>query len=271
MNKTKKVRPAFKCYGGKWFLNSWVIEHFPENYEELDYLECCVGAGNVLNNKKKSKREFINDIDGGVMAIHKTIRDENEQFVKKIKNITYSERVFLRELNNHKTLKYDNDFDLAVNEFILRRMSRSGMKKNFSWSGRLRGGKPGDANAWDTITDVLPLLGTRLQNVFMFNKQAAQIINAFNYENILTYVDPPYVPDSRVSKSVYEYEMSTDQHIELANALNSFKGKVVLSGYPSTLYKRLYKNWRCVKKKVANHASQQKTKSVKVECLWMNF
>jgi site-specific DNA-adenine methylase len=65
--------------------------------------------------------------------------------------------------------------------------------------------------------------------------------------------------------------MDTDDHIALAKALNSFEGKVIISGYPSTLYKRLYDGWKCKKKQIPNHASQSKTKKYKTECIWMNY
>jgi DNA adenine methylase len=268
-----KLRPAFKIHGGKYYLASWVIDNFPEGYENLDYIEPFSGAASVLLNKSSTvsgATEVINDLHSGVVAIMKTLRDEPEAFIKKLKNTTYSERVFLRELARQKD-KFATDFEFAVNEFIVRRMSRGGLKKAFAWSDRQRGGKPGDVNAWETIIEQLPEIADRLKEVFIFNRPALQVISSFNAENVLCYCDPPYVPETRVSQDAYEMEMSTDDHIALATALKSFKGKVVLSGYPSTLYKRLYKDWRCVKKKVANHSSQQKAKSIKVECLWLNY
>jgi len=266
-----KLRPPFKIHGGKRYLSSWVLEQFPESLEESDYIEPFAGAASVLLNKPKTTgKEVLNDLDSGVISILRTLRDEMEFFVKKLKNTTYSERVFSRELKRSEGT-FDNEFDRAVNEFIIRRMSRGGLKKSFSWSERERGGQPGEVNAWETIIDQLPEISERIQNVFIFQKPAIQVIKAFNTENVIAYIDPPYAPETRISPDVYEFEMSTDEHIELAGVLNKFKGKAILSGYPSTLYKRLYKEWRCVKKKIANHSSQQKTKGIKMECLWMNY
>lgn len=266
-----RIRCPFKCHGGKYYLSQWIIENMPEGYEKLDYLEPFCGAASVLINKTTSEqKEIINDLDKRVVAIMKTLRDEPEVFIKKIKNTTYSERVFERELAK-KDENYDNDFDLAFNEFVLRRMSRGGLKKSFAWSNRERGGQPGDVNAWKTIPNELTKISDRLSKVFIFNKNATEVIDAFNYEGILLYCDPPYVPDTRTSPNLYDCELSTDGHIALATSLNKFKGKVILSGYQSTLYKRLYANWRCIKKTIANHSSQAKEKSMKVECLWLNY
>jgi DNA adenine methylase len=267
----KKIRPPFKIHGGKYYLHPWIIEKMPENYEKLDYLEPFCGAASVLINKNKSLGlETINDINPKVVSILRTLRDEPELFIKKIRNTTYSEKVFTRELNKNKE-ENKTDFEIALNEFIIRRMSRGGLGKNFSWSTRMRGGSPGDVNAWKTIPKELVKISERLQNVFILNKNALDVISAFNYENILLYVDPPYDPDSRVSKDAYEHEMTIDDHINLSNLLNRFKGKVMVSGYQSTLYKKNYSEWNCHKKKIANNSSQQKKKGIKVECLWTNF
>lgn len=267
----KRIRCPFKCHGGKFFLSQWIIDNMPENYETLDYLEPFCGASSVLINKAPSEnKEYINDLDKKVVAIMRTLRDEPEAFIKKIRNTTYSERVFTRELSK-QSKPFESEFDLAFNEFVLRRMSRGGLKKTFAWSNRERGGQPGDVNAWKTIPTELTKISNRLKSVFIFNKNAKDVINAFNYPNILVYCDPPYVPDSRVSKNAYECELDTDGHIALADSLNKFKGKVILSGYQSTLYKRLYTDWRCIKKTIANHSSQAKEKTVKVEYLWLNY
>jgi len=259
VKKPKKLRPPYKIHGGKYYLSSWVIQHFPKNYEQLSYIEPFAGAISVLLNKEKSNFEAVNDLDLGVIQILRSLRDESKFFINKLKKTTYSERVFKRELKKQGS-EFDDYMKHAVNEFVVRRMSRGGIKKNFAWSSRPRGGQPGDLNAWETIISQLPIIAERIEDIFIFNEPAVKVIKAFSDKNTLCYADPTYLAETRVSKDVYDIEMDTDDHIELAAALKQFKGKVVLSGYPSTLYKRLYKDWKCVKKKIVNHASQQKKK-----------
>ena len=266
------MRPPFKIHGGKYYLNKFVLEQFPKNYEEYSYIEPFCGATSVFLNKKQSlKEEVINDIDDGIIDIFRALRDCPKCFIKKIKRKKYSERVFKIALNKCKNQEIKNPFDNAINEFILRRMSRGGLKKNFSWSNRLRGGIPGDVNAWSTIIDKLPEIVERIQKTYIFNKDYKEVIYAFNKDDSLVYCDPPYVSETRVSKEIYKHEMTTDDHIELANLLNGFKGKALISGYPSRLYNRLYSDWKCVRKKIVNHASQQKSKKYQTECLWINY
>ena len=79
--KKKRLRPAFKIHGGKYYLSSWVIEHFPKNYEEMDYVEPFAGAASVLLNKEKSSLEAINDLNLGIVQIFRALRDEPEDFI----------------------------------------------------------------------------------------------------------------------------------------------------------------------------------------------
>ena len=267
--KNKKIRCPFKIHGGKFYLSEWIISHFPENYQNYIYVEPYVGAGSIFINKMPSTQmEIINDIDPGVVQIFKALRDEPDHFIDRLKKIKYSEKVFNREL---KKESFDDYMDHAVREFILRRMSRGGIKKAFGWSERLRGGIPGDVNAWKTIIKELPYISDRLKNVKIFNKSAIEVISAFDNENTLIYADPPYPEESRSAKNVYEFEMTNKDHEELAEELMKFRGKAIISGYGCPLFERLYGEWRCVKKKIANHSSQQKSKKIMEECLWINF
>jgi DNA adenine methylase len=263
-----KLRPPFKIHGGKYYLCDWIIGNFPNDYESLVYLEPFCGAASTLMNKNPSKEEAINDLDKSIVNMLRVIRDQCDDFVTCLKKIKYTKDNFNLALQRKE---FVDELDAAVNEFIVRRMSRGGLKKAFAWSNRKRGGKPGDENAWETIIRLLPAISKRLEAVYVFNKPALEVLSAFDAPNTLAYVDPPYLPDTRVSTQAYDFEMSADDHIDVADSLRNFKGKVVLSGYPSPLYNRLYKEWRCVKKKIPNHASQQKAKSMKTECLWLNF
>ena len=234
----------------------------------MTYLEPYCGGANVLLNKDKSSIEVINDLDSNIIQIYRALRDEPKEFLRRLNLCKYCQETFERAAKKNK---FDDYLDHAVNEFILRRMSRGGLRAAFAWSNRLRGGKPGDVNAWETSVKTLPDLAERLKETYVMCKPAIDVIQAFNQPNTLVYCDPPYLHETRVSKTVYSSEMTTDDHIELAHALNKFNGKAMISGYASPLYNRLYKDWNIEKKKVANHSSQQKSKEKKVEVIWKNY
>jgi len=68
---------------------------------------------------------------------------------------------------------------------------------------------------------------------------------------------------------MYWHESSEEDHIKLAELCREIKGSVVLSGYPSELYEKLYSGWTAIIKETANHSSQKPTKETMQECLWI--
>ena len=256
----KKAKSIFKCHGGKFYVCDWVISNFPEKYTEMTYLEPFCGGASILLNKEKSDIEIINDIDLEVIQIYQALRDEPKEFIRRLNRCKYSEETFEKTVKKEKSEDY---LENAVNEFVIGRMSKGGLKKAFSWSNRLRGGQPEEVNTWMTTIKTLPCVSERLKEVYIFNKPALEVMKAFNLPNTLVYCDPPYLHETKVSKTVYSSEMTTDDHIELSHILNSFKGKAIISGYSSPLYNRLYKGWNTEKKKV--------TKENKIEIIWKNY
>ena len=270
------IRPPVKIHGGKFYLNKWVIEQFPQNYKELVYVEPFCGGISVLLNKERSEKEVINDTDDGLICLLKSLRDEPKEFIGRLKRVKYCENTFLGAVRKAKNEDETKDYvDKAVTEFILRRMSRGGMKKAFAWSERLRGGQPGDVNAWETILERLPAIAERLQGVIILCEDFRKVLDVWDEDNSLLYLDPPYLPTTRSegSREIYEYEMSVEDHISMLNMLKSSRGKILLSGYLSTLYTRMLNKeiWRYKRKSMAAHASQAKTKTRRLEYLWMNY
>ena len=258
-----KLRSPFKSPGGKFYNREFVIGHFPVGYQHHLYAEPYCGSAIIAISKPPSVCEIINDLDIGVIAILSEIRDHPNEFIDQLKNIPYTEESFKKALND--------EYPFAVNEFVLRRMSRGGMKKSFAWSNRMRGGTFGDVNAWNTIIDQLPHIYARLANVTILNNYALNIIDALDDKNTFLYLDPPYVHSTRHSKNIYSNEMTDEDHRILGERLLKFKGKVLLSGYPSALYDEIFVGWHTAEKVIANHASQQKIKNKKIERLWHNY
>jgi len=254
-----KINSVLKINGNKFCLAQWIISHFPDDKENMTYVEPYCGGANVLLNKSKSKVEVINDIDLSLVNIYRALRDEPKDFIRKLNLCKYCEETFKKAL-----VKTDHEdyLDTAINEFIRRKMSRNGLKKVFS--NRPHSKQSGNVNAWETTLKSLPEISERLNGVFIFNKKAIEVIQTFNATDTLLYCNPPHLLENHVSKTVYSSELSTDDHIELAHLLNNFSGKVVLSGYASPLYNRLYKDWNSNKKKIANQKN-------KTEMLWKNY
>ncbi len=65
--------------------------------------------------------------------------------------------------------------------------------------------------------------------------------------------------------------MTEEGHRDLLAAARGVKGKVMLSGYPSSLYDEALAGWNRHAFDVPNHVSAGTRKPRETECLWCNF
>ena len=260
------MRPPLKWYGGKHYLASWIISHFPEH---RIYLEPFGGGASVLLNKVAVEVETYNDIDLRLTRFFRVLRDHGNEFVRRVSLIPYSQAEF------EGATEYGigaGEIDKAVADFVRWRQSFAGKGQSWSYTtARARGGMAGDVNAWWTAIEALPQVIDRIRRVQIACQSAFDAIPRFDHEEALIYCDPPYVHDTRCqqSTSVYHTEMSDDDHRRLASLLARCKGAVVLSGYDSPLYDELYTGWDKVTREIANHASGRAQKTRETECLWI--
>ncbi len=102
------------------------------------------------------------------------------------------------------------------------------------------------------------------------SRDALDVIKKFDTKETLHYLDPPYVAETRKEPKLYKYEMTDEQHEQLGQLLNQVKGKVILSGYDSPLYAKLYKGWRVDRRVQKLNCSRDKSQS-RTEVVWMNW
>jgi DNA adenine methylase len=107
-----------------------------------------------------------------------------------------------------------------------------------------------------------------LLRVQIENDKAINVIKRYDSAETLFYCDPPYPHESRGDAKAYSYEMSNDDHIQLAKLLYSVKGKVAVSGYDCDLMNELYKGWNVHKDKPKKAMSVKQNRQ---EILWTNF
>lgn len=263
MNTTKKIRPPIKCPEQKWHLKDFIISNFPEGYEQMTYVEPFCAGGAIFLNKNASTTEVICDSDQGIVALFKAIRDEPKEFITRIKRTKYSERAFKIALNKSQT-EFEDYIDRAVNEYILRKMSRGGKKKAFAWSDKLA---DETANEWEAMTDKLSEISDRVQNTTVLCKNFVEVIKVWDEDNTLFYFDPPALRSIPIDESTEPHELSVEDHMNLIHLAKNAKGKVIISGFSCPLYNRSLKSWKCKKKT----ATASQTKSKHVDCIWTNY
>ena len=224
----------------------------------------------MLLNKPPVPVEIYNDLDRRITRLFEVIRDHGDEFRRLLSLTPYSEVEFSKALNES-----ENTIEQARRDFVRWRMSLGGRGDSFSFTlHRVRRGMADVVSGYlSMIDDELPRIIERLRRVQIMSRPAVDVIRIWDSPATLFYCDPPYLHETRHqgSRDIYGYEMSEEEHRELAVVLGNCRGKVVLSGYPSPLYEELYPSWRSVTIDMANHAAGGRTKARKQEMLWLNW
>src|SRR5262249_22553941 len=152
--------------------------------------------------------------------------------------------------------KGSDELDAAVRFLVRNRFSRGGLGRDFAWSVRLRGGRPGDLNAWETLKAELPRIARRLSRVDIRCEDAVEVIGEMDGPGMLFYLDPPYHHATRTVRGAYDHEMGDDGHRRLLEAALGCRGAVAISGYANPLYDRMLRGWGRVEFDMPNHAGQ---------------
>lgn len=263
----RALRPPVKWHGGKYYLRTRIIDHFAPHHT---YVEPFGGAASVLLNKVPSSVEVYNDLDERITRLFRVIRNHGEELHRRLTLTPYSELEF-RGSNDTD----GDEIEQARRDFVRWRLSLGGRGDSFSFTlHRVRRGMADVVSGFlSMIDEQLPLIVERLRTVEIICRPAIDVIRTWDSPETLFYCDPPYVPTARHegSRSIYGCEMSEEDHRKLTAILRGCNGKVVLSGYPSSLYDELYIDWRTAHFDIANHAAGGPSKARKQETLWMNW
>ncbi|MDH6067291.1 DNA adenine methylase [Chrysosporum ovalisporum APH033B] len=263
----KKI--AFGWYGGKYSHLDWLLPLLPKT---THYCEPFGGSAAVLLNREPAPVETYNDIDGQVVNFFRVLRDQKDELIQAIGLTPFSREEFhIAISNDHEGV---SDLEKARRFFVRARQVRTGLAQTASvgrWAHcklTSRAGMAGAVSRWLGSVEHLPEIVQRLLRVQIENDQATDIIQRYDSPETLFYCDPPYPHDSRGDSKAYAYEMTDDEHRQLAGVLRSVKGKVALSGYDCGLMQQLYDDWNCIK---APQKHCHSVKELRQEILWVNY
>lgn len=266
--RTKKLI-AFGWYGGKFSHLDWLLPLLPTTPY---YCEPFAGSAAVMLNRDPSSVETYNDLDGEVANFFRVLRDQSEEITKAIALTPFSREEFALACKLDPALL---PLERARRFYVRARQVRTGLAQTASlgrWANckdTSRSGMSGVVSRWFGAVEALPKIAERLLRVQIENRPALDVVRVYDSKDTLFYVDPPYVHATRGDSKAYKHEMSDEQHIELADALNHVKGKVAISNYDCTIYKKFYlePKWWKFSIETTNHA----TKGRRIECLWCNY
>ena len=264
-----RKRIAFGWYGGKFSHLNWLLPLLPYTQH---YCEPFGGSAAVLLNREPSPIETYNDLDGEVVNFFGVLRGQTDELIKAIGLTPFSFEEFASAVGDGS--EQLPDLERARRFFVRARQVRTGLAQTASvgrWAHcRLtsRAGMSGAVSRWLGSVEGLPPIAERLLRVQIENRPAIEVIERYDSEGTLFYCDPPYPHETRGDSRAYQFEMTTEEHIELARVLRQMKGKVAISSYRCELMDELYGRWRRVD---ATEKNCHSVKQPRREALWMNY
>lgn len=264
------MKPPFAYYGGKAGMARRIVSLLPPHRV---YLEPFLGSGAVLFAKRPSVHEIANDVDGNVVNFFRILRERPGDLEDVCRLTPYARDEFRAA-------------DLAEPADELERARRFWVRVNQSF-----GKTAGDETGWSVTTartqsppgSVLGRIGRfgaiaeRLAQVQIESCDAAHLILRMGTRDAVVYADPPYLAETRRERARrandYRCDMGEpEEHERLALALHETEATVILSGYHSPLYDRLYGDWPRLEIPVLAHSSSAVTaaRGERLEVLWSN-
>lgn len=262
-------RPVIRYHGAKYKLAPWIVSNLPEH---RIYCEPYGGSAAVLLAKPSCYSEVYNEMNGDVVNLFRILRTPDKAW--ELRRRLYL-TPYAREEFEQAYRPSDDEIEQARNLIIRCFMGFSsaahtvthptGFRANSNRSGTV------PAKDWANYPQAITQFVERLQGVLIENKPALEVIRQHDTKETLFYCDPPYLHQVRKAgrnadfATYGKFEMTDDDHRELASVLHSVKGMVVLSGYASPLYDDLYAEWQQVKKETYADGARPRT-----EVLWLN-
>lgn len=257
------TRPIMRWHGGKWKLAPWVIEHLPAHRA---YVEPFAGAASVLLRKKPSQVEVLNDAYGRAVNVFRVLRDTSlaSRLAESLALTPYSFEEYQLAYTQS-----DDPVEDARRMIILGYQGHGSTAaaggKRSGWRRSIPDEYSSAARQWEALWEQTEHWGNRLRKVFLEHDDAIAVIRRWDKPDTLFYVDPPYLGErAEGRRRGYAHEMEDADHEHLAKTLNECAGSVVISGYNTPLYEKLFHGWKRIEREHMADANCRRT-----ECLWL--
>ena len=220
-------RPAIKAYswfGGKYMFLKYYIRMMGKHSV---YLEPFMGSAAVLLNKKAAAKEYLSDMDAGLVNLMKCIADKNglNQLIREILYVDYGKEQFeeakARMKEMEQTLEPDGThIEWAVDVYRSIAYSFNSLRKSYRYT----------ANPFANCA--LWNVNERLQGVHIQKRDALEILKEIKGgEETVVLLDPPYIEDLMGSKKVYRPAFSMDDQKTMLDSIRDMDARIILCGY----------------------------------------
>lgn len=256
-------RSVLKYPGSKWNIANQIVSMLPKHHS---YVEPFFGSGAIMFNKTPSNIETINDLDNDVVNLFRCIKEDSKKLASLVVATPFSRAEYVETFENSQNIT--DPYEKAV-RFLIKCWQGHGFRTNgykVGWKNDVQGREKAYALwNWYRLPEWIIDIAERLRTVQIENMPAIELIKRFNYKNVLMYLDPPYVLDTRTGKQ-YKHEMEDADHEELLRTILQSKAQIIISGYESDMYNDYLRDWN--KKTFQSNAEHGLKRE---EVVWFNF
>lgn len=260
-------RPVLSWHGGKFLLRQWIIDQMPAH---STYVEPYGGAASVLLAKVPVWHEVYNDMNGDVVNFFDVLRSEPDRLIREIQLTPHSRAEHRRAWEPvQEPVERARRFYVRIWQSFGSGTASTAAAAGWKYDKVQTRGKaaPSTNGQWNDLS-TLWLVVERLKGVQIEQDDALKVIQRYDSDSALFYVDPPYVLSTRSDSwagKAYSHEADDEHHHQLAALLRSVEGYVIVSGYESDLYNELFSGWHKVTKQGRDVLAQSQT-----EVLWLS-
>ena len=266
MKQYEPVSPPVTWFGSKSRLVKEIVKHFPEHQT---YVDVFGGSGAILLGKRPGKVEVYNDLNRKMTSLFNVLSDKRktQELIRRLELTPYSRDTF--RLATASIDEEKDEIELARLMIVVQRQSHGGLARQWSYCvDAAAGGYSASVRKFHAGIERLPNVQARMRKVQIENLCFTDLIPRYDRPETLFYLDPPYVPDTRINGK-YENEMTIDDHHTLVDLLLVSSGMFVLSGYKTPVYQPLENaGWNRID--IETYAGTSKTRTKRTECLWVS-
>ena len=259
------MKPLISYYGGKQKMVKHLLPLIPAH---RIYIEPFAGGASLFFAKENPSSltdskyiEVLNDTNQDLINLYKVAKSRTEEFLRELDLIPYSEYLYRQAKENKNDLC---ELKCAVNFFLRIMMSYSyqldngfAFSKNFSSSSR-------HYFSYNNYVVRLNKCVKRLSNVYIFDRDAINIIDNYDAQESFFYCDPPY-PDTDQG----HYSGYTQKDFKnLIEKLLNIKGSFMLSCYENDAVPKDWEKFEFKTKNYSQNTNNGGSRPGRVECVW---
>ena len=263
---------AFRYYGAKNSHLEFLLPLLPE--DAVHVVDVFGGSGAIALNCAKivdgrpHPQVTYNDFDKRLVTFFRVLRKHPEELCRVVSLSPHSRDDFEEAVDWDAWEDVEDEVEQARRVFVGVTQSMHSLLRpgacNWSYS------KSGyHIRTPDTNAGILWQVAKRLKSISLENKPWDDLLERYDNEGAVFYLDPPYLPEARTAPKAYEYELTRDDHVRLLEALTRIEGRAMLSGYDNDMYNEGLPGWtRIDAKPKGSGAAYGK---MRTESVWLNY